>query len=167
MFALDTDRFPPLLSQLQALCTARAITIATAESCTGGLIGGLLTSLSGSSLVYRGGFVVYANEAKTSLLGVSKHALDTHGAVSEPIAISMAEAARLRLESSCALAVTGIAGPSGGRPEKPVGTVYCAWSVNGQTEAQLFQFPGDRTAVRAQACWEALDGLFQRLVHLE
>ena len=163
MFALDPHRFEELLSRLQALCLDRKVTLATAESCTGGMISGLLTCLSGSSAIYLGGLVTYSNESKIRLLGVTESQLRQHGAVSEVVASSMAQGARQRLGSTWALAVTGIAGPSGGSAEKPVGTVYCAWSTEAKTVVRGLQLQGDRSAVRAQTCWEALDGLFRQL----
>lgn len=143
--------------------TTRGLTLATAESCTGGLIACELTNVSGSSQWYVGGVVAYANTVKESLLGVPADALAVYGAVSREVALAMAAGAALRLGASCALAVSGVAGPTGGTPEKPVGTVWIAWSVAGQTDAERFQFGGDRLAVKRQSALAALDGLAARL----
>jgi nicotinamide-nucleotide amidase len=134
---------------LLARCRAAGLMIATAESCTGGLIAGALTAVAGSSDVVDRGFVTYSNAAKTQMLGVPPAMIEAHGAVSAQVAESMAEGALDRSEASLAVAVTGIAGPGGGTPEKPVGLVWFGLARRGEitlTERQVF--PGDRAAVR-------------------
>ena len=156
---------PPLpeLEELARLLLARGETLGTAESCTGGLISAWLTSLPGSSDWFRGGVVSYANEVKSSLLGVPEGLLTAHGAVSEAVALAMAAGAIKTLKVDHSLAVTGIAGPGGGSPEKPVGTVWLSWSVAGKTFAEHCLFAGDRSAIRAQAAAKALSGLLDTL----
>ncbi len=134
-------------------------TLATAESCTGGLVGGRITAIPGSSDVYLGGVVSYANEAKTALLGVPAELIERHGAVSEEVARAMADGAAARLGADCALAVTGVAGPGGGSEEKPVGTVWFAWKVGNRVETQRAGFGGDRGQVRARAAQAAILGV--------
>ncbi len=136
--------------------------LATAESCTGGLLGAMLTDVPGSSEVYLGGVVAYSNGAKETLLGVPHDLLEGHGAVSEPVARAMAEGVRERLESTWGVGITGIAGPSGGTPEKPVGLVH--WAVAGPrgTVHGSRVFPGSRPFVRRWAAHAALD-LLRRL----
>lgn len=114
----------PLEVQVGRLLSRHQLTIATAESCTGGLIGHLLTNVSGSSAYVLGGVIAYSNEAKIALLGVSPSTLEQHGAVSEPIALAMARGARERFGADIAISTTGIAGPTGGTADKPVGLVY-------------------------------------------
>lgn len=134
-------------------------TVATAESCTGGLIAKLLTDRPGSSDWFAGGIVSYSNTAKQKLLAVPAELIARCGAVSEPVAAAMAEGARAALSADLAVAVTGIAGPGGGSAEKPVGTVWIAWAGAGATAAICYRFAGDRDAVRCQAAVEALRGL--------
>lgn len=124
--------------------------VATAESCTGGLIAATLTEIAGSSTVIDRGFVTYSNEAKTDMLGVPADMINTHGAVSEPVAISMAEGALARSQANIAVSVTGVAGPGGGSAEKPVGTVHFGCARKGQeTVHSHMLFEGmDRTQVR-------------------
>ena len=133
--------------------------LATAESCTGGLIGGRLTNVAGSSRVYRGGVVAYDNDVKLHLLGVSAETLATHGAVSEAVAREMASGAARVLGADAALAVTGIAGPTGAMPGKPVGTVWIAVHWREQLRAFTHVLPGSRDAVRRRASQWALDYL--------
>jgi len=138
--------------------------LATAESCTGGLIANRLTDVAGASDVFTYGFVTYANEAKRDLLGVSQELLDEHGAVSEQVARAMAEGALLVSGADMAVAVTGIAGPGGGSEEKPVGTVWLAWAVKGGETITLKQYhPRNRKDFKLAASQSALDGL-RRLV---
>ncbi len=136
-------------------------TLGTAESCTGGLISAWITSLPGSSAWFKGGVVSYANEVKSGLLKVPDELLATHGAVSEPVALRMAEGALAALGVDYSLAVTGIAGPDGGSPEKPVGTVWIAWAGAGQVIAKHYLFAGTRQNIREQAMQEALRGLLE------
>jgi nicotinamide-nucleotide amidase len=136
---------------------------ATAESCTGGLVAGALTEIAGSSEWFDRGFVTYSNEAKQDALGVPADVLVAHGAVSEATARAMAEGALARSRAQVAVAITGIAGPGGGTPAKPVGTVCFAWAVRGAaTRARTCRFAGDRAAVREASVGEALRGLLER-----
>jgi len=136
--------------------------LATAESCTGGLIAATCTDLAGSSAWLERGFVTYSNEAKTELLGVPAALIATHGAVSEPVARAMASGALQHSRAQVALSVTGIAGPSGGSPDKPVGTVWFGWATPGGVWSEVQRFDGDRAAVRAATVQHSL----QRLVGL-
>jgi nicotinamide-nucleotide amidase len=145
------------------LCRARGWTLATAESCTGGLVAARLTSVPGSSAVVRGGVVAYANEVKERELGVSSSLLETHGAVSAEVAEAMAHGARERLGVDVAVSVTGIAGPDGGTPEKPVGLVYLHAETPEGAGGREFSFPGDRASIRARSVVGALH-LVRRLV---
>ena len=144
-----------LVAQVAAALLSRRRTLVSAESCTGGWIGKALTDRAGSSAWYRGGVVAYSNALKQSLLGVSAATLEAHGAVSELTAREMASGALLRLGADLAVSVTGIAGPDGGQPDKPVGTVWFswAWQQGSRLEAQAakVRFEGDREAVRRQA----------------
>ncbi len=152
-----------LAKRLAEVLVHRGARIATAESCTGGLIAGALTRIPGSSGWFEYGFVTYGNNAKSDLLGVPEQLIDAHGAVSEPVAIRMAEGALDRASSEFAVAVTGIAGPDGGTDEKPVGTVWFAWAQTGaETVATVRCFDGDRDAVRNQSVEFALAGLVDR-----
>ena len=157
-----------------ALCTALAQALrqqgkymATAESCTGGLIAGACTSLSGSSDWFERGFVTYSNAAKTDMLGVPPEVIAQHGAVSEATVLAMARGALAHSRAHCALAVTGVAGPLGGSAEKPVGTVWLAWALvddgGVRAECSVQLFPGDRQAVRHATVNAALAGLLQRI----
>ena len=137
--------------------------MATAESCTGGLIAGACTDLAGSSAWFERGFVTYSNEAKTELLGVDAALIAQHGAVSEPVARAMAQGAMARSRAQVAVAVTGIAGPTGGSQAKPVGTVWFGWCVQGRVTSETKRFDGDRAAVRAATVQHALQGLLTLL----
>ena len=148
---------------LLASCRKAGLRIATAESCTGGLVAGLLTSIAGSSDVVERGFVVYSNEAKEELLGVPGAVIKAKGAVSEEVARALAEGAIGHSDADLAVAVTGVAGPGGGSPEKPVGLVHIAAARKGRpTVHRRHQFKGDRAAVRAQSVDAALE-LLSRL----
>jgi nicotinamide-nucleotide amidase len=139
-------------------CRAAGLTIAVAESCTGGLLGARLTAIPGSSDVVLGGVIAYANEVKTGLLGVDPAAIAEHGAVSEPVARAMARGARDRVGASVGIAVTGVAGPSGGTAEKPVGTVWLAVDIAGREPiAHRSYFIGDRAEIRFRAAQFALE----------
>lgn len=145
---------------LGAALRGRGWLCATAESCTGGLVAAAITSISGSSAWFERGFVTYSNEAKVEELGVLPETLATHGAVSEQVAREMAEGAMRRSHAQCALAVTGVAGPDGGTPDKPVGTVCFGFAASGRKPMTTTRhFPGDRAAVREAAVREALGGL--------
>jgi nicotinamide-nucleotide amidase len=140
------------------------LVLVTAESCTGGWIAKALTDLSGSSTWFDGGVVSYSNAAKESLLGVRRETLERHGAVSEETALEMVSGVLDRFGAGVAVAVTGIAGPTGGTPEKPVGTVWIGWKrCGGEASAKLFHFPGDREAVRRQTVAAALAGVRETL----
>jgi nicotinamide-nucleotide amidase len=142
---------------------AAGLRVATVESCTGGLVGARLTDVPGSSDVYVGGVVAYSDELKRSALGVSSETLRAHGAVSEETAAAMAEGARTRLGADVGVAVTGIAGPGGGTPEKPVGLVYIHVEAPQGVVAWKGRLPGDREAVRSRATAMALH-LLRRLL---
>lgn len=142
----------------------RGGSVTTAESCTGGWIAKVLTDLAGSSDVFADGFVTYANASKTGRLGVSAALIDEDGAVSEAVVRAMAMGALERAGASLAIAVSGIAGPGGARPGKPVGTVWIGWaSADGSTQQASFLFPGDREQVRRATVAHALDGALARL----
>ncbi|ENO80776.1 damage inducible protein CinA [Thauera sp. 27] len=143
----------------QALGT-RGWRLATAESCTGGWIAEAVTAIGGSSAWFDRGFVTYSNEAKIDMLGVSAHTLATQGAVSEATVREMAAGALDRSIATVAVAVSGIAGPSGGSPAKPVGTVCIGWALRaGEQSALTLHFAGDRSAVRRQTVIRALQGV--------
>ena len=141
-------------------------TLATAESCTGGLVAQMLTAIPGSSDYVDRGFVTYSNQAKMDLLGVTEEILRDHGAVSEPCARAMAEGARTRAGTTYAVAVTGIAGPGGGTPEKPVGLVYVALAAPDRTVVRRLRWTGQREQIRAISAMVALDMLRRRLAGL-
>jgi nicotinamide-nucleotide amidase len=138
---------------------ARRLRLVTAESCTGGLIAGACTALAGSSEWFERGMVSYSNESKTELLGVPADLIARHGAVSEEVARAMAEGALTHSHADLALAVTGIAGPTGGTPDKPVGTVYLALAAADAEEAGGYRFGGEREQIRTLSACMALDWL--------
>ncbi len=145
-------------------CRGHGLRLATAESCTGGLIAGCLTAIAGSSVVFDRGFVTYSNEAKIAELGVSAELLAGRGAVDDEVARAMAEGARANAGVDVAVAVTGIAGPDGGSPAKPVGLVYIASAhVGAETLCERHVFPGNRQEVRAATVEAALRLLARRL----
>ena len=143
--------------------SARGLTLATAESCTGGLVGHRLTGVAGSSAFFERGVVVYSNRAKEELLGVPAEILRTHGAVSGPCAEAMVRGICERSGAACGLSITGIAGPDGGTPTKPVGTVFIGLAVSGAVEARHFRFIGGRASVKWQSSQMALDMLRRSL----
>ena len=145
-------------------CRARRMTVAVAESCTGGLLGGRLTAIAGSSDVVVGGVIAYGDEVKRRFLGVTEAQLASHGAVSEVVARQMATGARDRFGSSVALSITGIAGPGGGSPEKPVGTVWIGLAMEGEMVVKRFNMIGDRDEIRRRSAQTALDLLRRRLL---
>lgn len=148
-------------------CRERGVMLATAESCTGGLVAGLLTTIAGSSDVVERGFVTYSNAAKTQMLGVPAVIIALHGAVSEEVARAMAEGALTYSAAQMTVSVTGVAGPGGGSAEKPVGLVYMACAMlGGQTAAQRHVFAGDRDAIRQQAVTAALKLVLMQLATL-
>ncbi|SIQ49835.1 MULTISPECIES: CinA family protein [Acidiphilium] len=147
-----------------ARAKALGLRVASAESCTGGMIAAALTDVAGSSAMFGFGFVTYANEAKVALLGVDAAVLAAEGAVSEAVARAMAAGARARSGADVAVAVTGIAGPDGGSAAKPVGTVWCAVAGRDGVVAERRVFAGDRAAVRAATVAWALEMVMARLV---
>ncbi|MGH8041304.1 MAG: CinA family protein [Rudaea sp.] len=149
-----------LAQQVADAFTQRGATLVTAESCSGGWIAKTLTDIAGSSAWFECGVVAYSYEAKEALLGVRPETLELHGAVSRETAIEMVSGALARFGASVAVAVTGIAGPSGGTADKPVGTVWIGWKRRGDyARAELFHFAGDREAVRRQTVAAALAGV--------
>jgi nicotinamide-nucleotide amidase len=163
-----TELFPKEIlqqaSRLVAGCTSCGLSVATAESCTGGLIAGAITEIAGASDIFYRGFITYSNEAKIDMLGVSQAVLNGHGAVSEAVARAMAEGAVASSGSALGIAVTGIAGPGGGTSEKPVGLVHIACAQRGQPTLHLSKiFPGDRTAIRLSTVAAALDLALKRI----
>ncbi len=154
-----------LESVVGKLLSERGETLAVAESCTGGLIASRITRIPGSSSYFDRGVVTYSNQAKIDLLGVSKRCLETHGAVSKATALAMAEGIRRISKTTYGLSVTGIAGPTGGSPHKPVGTVWIGFSCPQGTVAQCFLFPGDRQLVQDFAATTALDWLRRYLTY--
>lgn len=162
--AIVTESETPIEQVIIEMLTEHGRTVATAESCTGGLIASTLTDISGSSAVFHRGYVTYANEAKAELLGVSESMLAEHGAVSEPVARAMAEGCLAKSSADFAIAVTGIAGPTGGSDEKPVGTVFFAVaSTGGDTVVRHECFTSDRISFKARTCRAALDLLRRRI----
>ncbi len=154
------DEAAALLTELQA----RGVTLATAESCTGGLIAAALTAIPGSSATVLAGYVTYSNEAKARMLGVPEALLEEHGAVSEPVARQMAEGARRGADAGIAVSCTGIAGPGGGSDRKPVGLVFIGCATQGrETRVERHVFPGDRAGIRA-ATVEAAFRLIRRTI---
>ncbi|GAB3766093.1 CinA family protein [Ramlibacter monticola] len=146
-----------LCERLAEALLARGWMMATAESCTGGMIAAACTDLGGSSLWFERGFVTYSNEAKQELLGVDPELITRHGAVSEVVARAMAFGAVRHSRARVAVAVTGIAGPTGGNPQKPVGTVWFGFQVDGHLSSETRLFDGDRAAIRAAAVQHALE----------
>lgn len=141
--------------------------LVTAESCTGGLIAASCTDLSGASDWFERGFVTYSNESKTEMLGVDAALIAQHGAVSEAVARAMAKGALAHSRADIAVAVTGVAGPTGGSADKPVGTVWLAWALRrGIVHTELLQLPGDRATVRAATVAHALAGVRLRATPL-
>ena len=145
-----------LVEDLATALLARGWMLATAESCTGGLIAGACTDLAGSSNWLERGFVSYSNAAKSELLGVDVALIARHGAVSEPVARAMAQGALQHSKAQCALAVTGIAGPGGGSADKPVGTVWFAWATPQGVRSDMQRFDGDRAQVRSATVQHSL-----------
>jgi len=156
MLSKQEQSTPELVGLLAGLLQQRGWMLAAAESCTGGLIAAACTDLAGSSNWFERGFVTYSDQAKTELLGVDAVLIARHGAVSEPVARAMAEGAVARSHAQVGIAVTGVAGPSGGSAAKPVGTVWFGWCVQGRVTSELKHFDGDRAAVRAATVRHAL-----------
>ncbi len=145
-----------LLKKVSMLLKKQKITVATAESCTGGLIAHTLTNVSGSSNYFDRGIISYSNTAKMELLDVPEELFRKHGAVSKLVAKAMAEGVRIKSNVDIGIATTGVAGPTGGTKEKPVGLVYIAVSTSDKTEVKKFQFLGDRLQNKESTCIEAL-----------
>ena len=153
-----------LAERIAATLLKKGAMLATAESCTGGWAAQALTAIAGSSRWFERGFVTYSNAAKQEMLGVRSDTLERHGAVSEETARAMALGALAHSRADVALAITGVAGPSGGSVEKPVGTVCFAWAAKGAAaHSETRRFPGDREAVRRQSVERALHGMLELL----
>ncbi len=150
-----------LAERLQGICLGRSLTVGVAESCTGGLIGAAITSVPGSSAYFLGSLVTYADDAKVELLDVPRSTIESHGAVSAQAAMAMATGARERLHATTAVGVTGIAGPDGGTPAKPVGLTYIALAGPAEVEVRRLVLAGDRAAVREAAAAAALAWLIE------
>lgn len=163
MLLPDQDALETLARQVGEALLARQLKLATAESCTGGLIGGVCTAIPGSSAWLERGFVSYSNDAKTELLGVDAALIEAHGAVSEEVARAMAVGALKHSHAQVTVAVTGIAGPDGGSRSKPVGTVWFGWAVGDVVDAERVVFPGSRAEVRSATVAHALRGVLVRL----
>ncbi len=159
-----SDHLHILSQRLGEHLLARNWRIATAESCTGGGVAAAITAIPGSSAWFEYGIVSYANSAKEKLLGVSSETLEREGAVSEAVVIEMARGVLALSAANIAVAISGVAGPSGGSPEKPVGTVWFAWVMaTGEVKTQLMNFAGDRADVQRQAVIFALDAALENL----
>jgi nicotinamide-nucleotide amidase len=160
----EESRLASLVADLAGALQDRDWRCVTAESCTGGAVARALTELPGSSAWFDRGFVTYSNESKQEMLGVQAETIERFGAVSEETAREMAEGALRRGHGQVAVAVTGVAGPSGGSPDKPVGTVVFAWAVrDGGTTTRVRRFDGDRGGVRSASVEQAVEGLLARL----
>lgn len=157
------DALLALAASVGEAARARRAMLATAESCTGGLVAGAITAVAGSSDWFERGFVTYSNRAKVEELGVDPAIIERFGAVSAETARAMAQGARAASGAQWTVAVTGVAGPAGGSPDKPVGTVWFAWAGPDGAEALHRRLDGDRTAVRAASVEIALQGLLDRL----
>ncbi|MDO9004987.1 MAG: CinA family protein [Aquabacterium sp.] len=157
----DTGRL--LAQQVGDALKGHGMTLVTAESCTGGGIAQAITMISGSSAWFDRGFVTYSNTAKEEMLGVAPHTLEEHGAVSEQTVREMADGALQYSRAQVALSVSGVAGPTGGTPEKPVGMVWFAWASNDNVQAVCHQLSGDRDAIRAKSVQIALQGVLNLL----
>ena len=154
---------PVLTGQLATVLQQQGLRLVTAESCTGGMIAAACTDLAGSSAWFERGFVTYSNDAKMELLGVEERLLRRAGAVCEGVARAMAQGALAHAKAQVAVAVTGVAGPTGGSPAKPVGTVWFGFALPGQVVTEKCWFAGDRAAVRAATVQHALTRLVQLL----
>ena len=163
LLAQEAQALEANLTQISLRLLARRHMLATEESCTGGMIAAACTDLSGSSQWFERGFVTYSNEAKAEMLAVPPGLIEEHGAVSEPVARAMADGALAHSRAQVSLAVTGVAGPTGGTKAKPVGTVWFAWCVGGETHSEMQHFAGDRAAVRVATVRYALKRLLSLL----
>lgn len=153
----------PIEAVIGVQLKAKGYGLALAESCTGGLIAHRITNVPGASQYLRGGIVAYSNEVKVSILGVQKEIIDSEGAVSEPVAKAMAEGACEQFNADLGIGVTGVAGPDGGTPDKPVGLVYIALAVPGVTRVEREVFSGDRVAIKQQTAERSLELLLEYL----
>ncbi len=160
-----THEFDPIALAAEAgrLLAARGWMLATAESCTGGLIGHWITEVPGSSVYYVGGVVAYADEAKARLLGVPTQEICAHGAVSEPVALAMAQGVRAALDAQIGVSVTGIAGPTGAVPTKPVGTVFIGVATPTVQRVERHQWPHDRSGNKVASARRALEMVIEAL----
>ncbi|MEP1593698.1 MAG: nicotinamide-nucleotide amidohydrolase family protein, partial [Halieaceae bacterium] len=156
-----------LAGRVLELLQEQGKTLTTAESCTGGLIASMLTRIPGSSAGFHGGFVTYANHIKASVLGVDENVLAEHGAVSEEVVLAMAQGALTRADADLAIAVSGIAGPDGGTPDKPVGTVWLAWGSHDQLRTSCLCWPVERTLFQTMIAAAALDMIRRNLLGIE
>ena len=161
-YAYGEDGSDLAATVLQA-CDARQLHIAVAESCTGGLLGARLTAIPGSSAVVLGGVIAYSNEVKHGMLGVREETLDAHGAVSKQVVTEMAAGVRRAVGADVGMAITGVAGPGGGTPEKPVGLVWIGVDVQGTVNTLGSRFIGDRAEIRFRSTQAALDILRRML----
>lgn len=150
------DALTKTAEKIVELYIEKKLKLALAESCTGGLVAACITSISGASVIFDRGFVTYSNDAKQEMLGVPPLLLEQHGAVSAQCAEAMAQGAREKSKADIGLSITGVAGPGGGTPEKPVGLVYIGLSTAKETEAKRFLFEGNRNEVRRQSIVKAL-----------
>ncbi|HUW97232.1 MAG TPA: CinA family protein [Acidiferrobacter sp.] len=163
---MDTERRASLVTfcgDLGEELSRQGLHVAVAESCTGGLLAASFTAIPGSSRWFEYGFVTYSAAAKRTILGLAPECLDEDHIVSEPTACQMARAARALGHADAGIGITGIAGPSGGRPQRPVGTVVIAWANRAAAEAQTYHFAGNREIVRWEAVISAVTGLIARL----
>ncbi len=160
---MSFPELPPVETRIGPLLLSRGWWLAVAESCTGGLLGHRITNVPGASAYFRGGVIAYANEVKMQLLGVPEDVLLEHGAVSEPTVRAMAWGVKERLQADVALAISGIAGPGGGTPEKPVGTTWIALATPEGIQARCYRFSGSREENKWQATEAALQWLLEVL----
>ncbi len=163
IYGQDSDTLPSVVSEI---LKKNGQTLAVAESCTGGQLGELITTVSGSSAYFLGGIIAYANDVKKSALGVSLETLAKHGAVSEQCAIEMASGCRKNFKSDYALSITGIAGPDGGTPDKPVGTTFIGLSLIRHSFAKQFHLGAEREMIRSRACYAALEMLRREILNI-
>jgi nicotinamide-nucleotide amidase len=164
IFGYDNDEMPAIVGYL---LTEKKLTLSVAESCTGGLLGKTITDISGSSAYFKGGVISYANEIKIDLLNVPSVAIEAHGAVSAETAKFMAEGVKTGCGSDLGLAITGIAGPSGGTPEKPVGLVFIGLASSKETKIKEFRWKSNRQTIRLRSTYAALDMVRKHLLEIE
>ena len=167
--SINLDPCVDLVKELASLLISRGWTIAIAESCTGGMVCAALTNLAGSSDWFERGYITYSNLAKTECLGVPPEMIESFGAVSEQVAQAMAEGAQRNASAHIGISITGVAGPTGGSPDKPVGTVCFGWALKGMdgtagpTTTKTMHFTGDRQTIREQSCFYVLSQLVAQL----